>query len=92
MQTTTETTTARRRASKGGKRPLTRNEMIMWQEYTRPALRMMRGQSNKDIADLCGLCPSTVRRIRHLETVAPRLSTVMKILRAYGAKVTVEWP
>ena len=91
MQTTTHTDVPRRR-TRNGIRPMRPSEMIVWTEYTRPALRLMRGQTTKSIAEKCGLCPSTVRRIRKLETIAPRFETIMKILRAYGAKITGTWP
>ena len=46
------------------------------------------GLSQRDLASLCGIPQSSVARIESFQTT-PNLSTLLKILRALGLKLTV---
>ena len=46
------------------------------------------GLSQRDLAEVCGIPQSSVARIESFQTT-PNLSTLLKILRALGLKLTV---
>lgn len=64
---------------------------VTWKDHIFPALRMMRGMSNKEAAELCDLCPSTIRRMRNDLTTVPRFETIAKIINAFGGVIVIRY-
>lgn len=74
------------------KRRRNNKKQVTWKDHIFPALRLMRGMTSKEVAKKCNLCPSTITKIRNLETKHPRFETIAKIVDAFGGEIKIVWP